>query len=311
MFYLLIFLSLGQLTQWSVARLFGKIVNPKVLARTPNIFFLGSVIIALFMAGWGMVQALSAPGITRIEINHSRLPLALDGINIIQVSDFHAGAIVGASRMKEIVSQINSLDPDLVLITGDIVDMNESGMTGVLAPLKGLRSRLGVFASAGNHEFIAGIDRSSDLLKKSGVRFLRNEGVVIDDGFLLYGIDDSSAARFGGEMPELQKIIGAEARDKFSILMYHRPWGFEEFSKQGIDIMLSGHTHRGQIWPFRYLIDIMFPRSYGLFRYRNSYLFVSRGVGTWGPPMRVGSPPEIVQLTLYASRSSIEESGPD
>jgi uncharacterized protein len=253
---------------------------------------------AIALAGYGTYKARFGIATTSIEARLKNLPPALDGFTVVQISDVHLGAIVGDRHLRAIVDRVNRLNPDLVVITGDLVNEDASHF-GSLAPvLLRLRAPHGVLAVAGNHDAMAGLEGVMRAAAEGGVRFLRNEKTLVADVLLVYGIDDPAVARSSGPVPSFDRVIGPEAREQPAILLYHRPQRLAEAADLGIDLMLSGHTHRGQIWPLSFVSRIFFPYQSGSYRNGGTTLYVSRGIGTWGPPMRIGSGPEMVKITL-------------
>jgi predicted MPP superfamily phosphohydrolase len=300
--YLFLFSLLGHLLVFALR--VSRLVRSETVGKIRRLSFLLGVAAAATVTGWGIYEARCRASITRVEIPVPDLPDHLAGMTIAQISDVHVGAIIGTERLEEIVDQVNTLDPDLIVITGDLVDRDAGRFSLMKAPLRRLRSRLGVFAVTGNHEYLANVHAAVGQAGAAGIRFLRNERVTLDNGVLLYGVDDPTGRRMGHRVPEIEEVVGAEASRAIAILLYHRPVRFERAASLGIDLMLSGHTHQGQLWPLTFISRIPFPRQYGLFRHRGSHLFVSRGVGTWGPPMRVGAPPEVVLITLNSGQKT-------
>ncbi len=211
-------------------------------------------------------------------------------MNIVQLSDLHLGS-AGGDFLRQIVRKTNRLNPDTVLITGDLIDPHSKLIPQTLAPLNQLNAR--AFFVTGNHERYVGVEKVMALLKTTKIIPLRNE-VVDFNGIQIIGIDDSSSKNHVAD--KLQKLKISTAA--FKILMYHRPEELEVASNAGINLMLSGHTHNGQIFPFNYVIHLLYKRTKGSFKYENCRLYVSSGTGTWGPPMRLGSKSEIVLIKL-------------
>lgn len=300
--YLLLFSLLSHLLVFALH--VSRLVRLETVGKIRRLSFLFSLAAAAAVTGWGIYEARCKAGVTRVQIPVSNLPERLKGMTIAQISDVHIGAIIGAERLEEIVDQVNSLDPDLIVITGDLVDRDAERFSAMKAPLLRLRSRLGVFAVTGNHEYLANVHNAVGQAGAAGIRFLRNEKVTLENGVLLYGVDDPTGRRMGYRVPEIEEVVDTEASRSIAILLYHRPVDFEQAASLGIDLMLSGHTHQGQLWPVTFISRIPFPRQYGLFRHRHSHLFVSRGIGTWGPPMRVAAPPEVVLLTLTKNQKN-------
>jgi predicted MPP superfamily phosphohydrolase len=235
---------------------------------------------------------------TEVTIPVRGLDSSLEGLTLVQLSDLHLGMIVGVGRLERIVERVRELNADLVVITGDLVDEDASGLDWMIEPLRRLRSRHGVLAVTGNHEFYTGVSQVERLAAAASIRFLRNEGVTVADGLVVYGMDDPQAAFWGGSRVALEDVVGPKARGSAAILLHHQPIGFERATSMGVDLMLSGHTHAGQLWPIPWISRLLYPWKHGHHVLGTSHMYVSAGVGTWGPPMRVGAPPEIVRITL-------------
>jgi uncharacterized protein len=250
---------------------------------------------------YGLVEARSI-GITRLQVRMSNLPSQLEGLRIAQISDVHMGRIVRGSRLERIVTMVNDMHPDLIVITGDLVDAEALHMEDMVHPLRRLKSKYGVFAVPGNHEYFAEIDRSQAFMEEAGVTMLRNRWVTVAGGLQLVGRDDPAGAWIAGEkISSLEEIMRGTDRSKPTILLSHTPvTTFEELQSHGIQLQLSGHTHKGQLWPFNYIVKLIYKMPYGRFTSGDTTIYVSRGTGTWGPPMRVAARPEITLVTLSA-----------
>jgi predicted MPP superfamily phosphohydrolase len=203
-----------------------------------------------------------------------------------------------------VVDSVNALQPDVVAITGDLVDGSVSRLAPHVAPLARLRARHGVFFVTGNHEYYAGVEEWCTHLGELGVRVLRNERVRIGDGehsFDLAGVDDYAGRHFGhGHGADIERALSGRDETRELVLLAHQPRAVVEAERAGVGLQISGHTHGGQIWPFNYLVRLQQPVTSGLVRFGRSLIYVSNGTGYWGPPMRLGSPAEITQLVLEA-----------
>jgi len=237
--------------------------------------------------------------ITQIDIPLERLSLRHNALNIIQISDVHLGTIVNKGRLIEIVDKINATDPDLVLITGDLVDENVAKLEDMVKPLSRIKSRLGVFAVTGNHEFYAGVDEAVRFMEQAGVCVLRNRYLTIDSILNLVGVDDITGQRqLRTKNPPLEAIMTGMDKSLPTLLMSHTPVNLEKAEAAGIDLQLSGHTHKGQLFPLNFITELAYTVGSGYARMGEMQIYVSNGAGTWGPPVRVGAPPEIVQIRL-------------
>jgi hypothetical protein len=230
------------------------------------------------------------------------LPAALSGLTLVQLTDIHAGAWVDRRFVEDLVERSNALKPDAVAITGDLVDGSIADLAPMIAPLMNLRSRFGTFFVTGNHEFYSGADEWCAELSRMGLKVLRNERTLLGDASAsidLIGVDDSSASS-RGFTPGYDLGAAMKGRDpaRASVLLAHQPRRVDEAAAAGIGLQLSGHTHGGQIWPWSYAVRLAFPYFRGRYQVDEMTLYVSRGCGFWGPPVRVGAPPEIVKIVL-------------
>jgi predicted MPP superfamily phosphohydrolase len=250
------------------------------------------------------VRAARGPiAVKRVEIALARLPKAHDGLRIVQVTDVHVGSTIGRPFVEDVVRRANALEPDVVAITGDLVDGRVADLGEAVAPLAGLRARHGVFFVTGNHEYFSGAEPWLAELTRLGVRVLSNERVSIGegaDGFDLAGVEDNSAERYGGvpAAQAMERALGGRDPSREVVLLAHQPRTFADAVRFGVGLQLSGHTHGGQVWPFGFLVRLSQPFLAGLHRRADSQIYVSRGTGYWGPPMRLGSPAEITEVIL-------------
>ncbi len=247
--------------------------------------------------------------ISEVGVRLERLPRALDGLTIAQLTDLHVGPTIGEREIRRVVEQTNALRPDLVAVTGDLVDGSVRQLAAAVSHLGRLQARHGVYFVTGNHEYYSGPDAWIAELRRLGIRVLRNERVSIGDAGAsldLAGVDDLHASRFGnGHGLDLPGALAGRDPDRALVLLAHQPRGIEEAVRAGVELQLSGHTHGGQIFPFNLLVGAVHPYVRGLHRHeeagRTGQIFVSRGTGYWGPPLRLGSPPEIAKIVLGAA----------
>lgn len=267
--------------------------------------------LALVAAGAGLRSALSPPRTSRIELEIARWPRALDGFRIVQISDCHFGPILGRDFAAHLTERVNALDPDLVAVTGDLVDGHVRLVAREVEPLAGLRARHGVFFVTGNHDHYSGAAAWVERFGELGMRVLRNERVEIGgaEGFDLVGVDDHHGDFIGGGGEDLDRALAGRDPERPAVLLAHDPSTFKRARHEAIDLQLSGHTHGGQIWPFAAFVRLVVPWVAGHHRHGRAQLFVSRGTGFWGPPMRLFSPAEIVEITLRAPRAPDPENG--
>jgi hypothetical protein len=244
-----------------------------------------------------------------LTVTLDRLPQSLDGLRIAQITDLHIGPMVGSEWLRQVVDKVNALKPDLIAVTGDVVDGSVEELRQHVAPLADLAAPLGVYFITGNHEYYSGVDAWCAHIATLGLRVLRNERVSItagaqQDSFDLAGVDDWASHAFPGEGPNLPKALAGRNPDKPLVLLAHQPAAIHEAAAHGVDLQLSGHTHGGQIWPFTYLVYLQQPYVEGLHRHRDTatQIYVSAGTGFWGPPMRLGTKAEITHITLRSSQ---------
>ena len=241
------------------------------------------------------------PRISELTLRVTKRSAKMDRLNIVAVSDIHLGTIVGRYRIEHIVKMINSLNPDLVLLPGDIVDEDLKPVIrqNLGAALLNIRSRFGVYAATGNHEYIGGVEQACDYLTKHNIVMLRDQSIKIADSVFLVGREDLSANRFGGKQrKDLSELMAGVDPGYPVILMDHQPWNLGQVSGQGVDLQISGHTHNGQLWPLNYIVDSIYELPWGYRKIGNTQFYVSDGAGTWGPPIRIGNRPEIVQIHM-------------
>lgn len=225
----------------------------------------------------------------------------LKSLNIAMASDLHLGTILGKSFLNNIVNRINELNPDIILLAGDIVDgdMEPVIKNNIGEGLLRLKSKYGVYASTGNHEYIGGVEVATKYLAAHGVYVLRDQYEKIDDSFYVVGREDRSSRQFAGKQRKSLKEIIADIDKSYPVIMMdHQPFGLSEAVDNGFDLQLSGHTHNGQLWPFNYLIEKFYDLGWGYIINGGTHYYVSCGVGGWGPPIRTGSRPEIINFKI-------------
>ncbi|MFB7358117.1 metallophosphoesterase [Streptomyces gardneri] len=258
--------------------------------------------VALGTVGYGTYGVLRGPRVKRVTVPLAKVPRAAHGYRIAVVSDIHLGPILGRAHSQRIVDTINSTQPDLIAIVGDLVDGTVENLGSAAEPLARLRARHGSFFVTGNHEYFSGADAWVDHVRELGLRPLRNERVEIAAGFDLAGVDDV-AGESEGQGPDFARALGDRDRARASVLLAHQPIVVHDAVRHGVDLQLSGHTHGGQLWPGEYLAELANPTVAGLERYGDTQLYVSRGAGAWGPPVRVGAPSDITVVELASKQA--------
>jgi predicted MPP superfamily phosphohydrolase len=255
--------------------------------------------------GIGMREARGDHEIVTIEVPLAKLPKALDGFSIVQLSDLHTGMTIDRAFVQRVVDRANALQPDLIALTGDLVDGTVENLREDIAPLQGLHAPHGVFAVTGNHEYYAGVDAWIAEITRLGARYLRNQRVTIGSGdasFELAGVDDYSAHDWPGHGEDLGAATANRDPSRALVLLAHQPRQVKNAANHGVDLQLSGHTHGGQIWPWHYLVKLQQGGLLaGKYEYRGTQLYVTRGCGYWGPPVRLLAPLEITRVILRST----------
>ena len=272
--------------------------GPDPLIRYGKVACLALVGLSVGLCAYATIEA-SRVRVEHVRILTGKLPASVSRLRIAQISDVHLGLMVRRRQAIAIADLVRSVQPDLVVSTGDLVDARPNHLDGLAEIFRQISAPLGKFAVTGNHEAYAGIDRSLDFTRRAGFRLLRGEAVVVGDVLRIVGVDDPTveAMRLAPSRSE-KEILGASISPHFTLLLKHRPVPPSGVVPQ-IDLQLSGHTHRGQLFPFRFLVRLAYPFLAGLYpRGADGTLYVSRGIGTWGPRMRFLSPPEITVLDV-------------
>lgn len=301
MFYLVLILFVFEI--FSLADRFLHIL-PMSIKENPSFPLVIGLTIFLAITGilaYGSWNAMN-PQIHRYELTINKRAGELNDLHLVMVSDIHLGTIHQNSTLTGLVERVNKLDPDLILLAGDVLDENvevfiEQNMADTF---KLLKAKYGVFASLGNHEYIGGhSEEAIQYLGEGGVKVLRDEALQVADSFYVIGRDDASGGRFRGvKRSDLHPLVEPLDRSLPLILLDHQPSQIDEAVAEGIDVQFSGHTHRGQMWPNQYITQRIFPLDWGLLQKGNFNLIVSNGYGTWGPPIRIGNQPEIVDMHI-------------
>jgi predicted MPP superfamily phosphohydrolase len=243
--------------------------------------------------------------VERIVLTSPKLAAGARPLKIALVSDVHLGALVGARRLRSILAQLTALDPDVLISAGDLVDGQADRLNGLAPMFAAFRPRLGKFAVTGNHEYFVGIDKALDFHQRAGFTMLRGSAVDITDSVCIAGVDDPTGRSIGLEAnTDEQRLLEDRGQNRYTILIKHQP-RLDPSAAEFFDLQLSGHVHRGQIFPFGLLVRLSYPLATGLTQIAGGgWLYVSRGTGTWGPPLRVLAAPEITLIELQAQRAT-------
>ncbi|WTP83706.1 metallophosphoesterase [Streptomyces sp. NBC_00178] len=251
--------------------------------------------------GYGTYGVMRGPRVKRVTVPLAGLPRSAHGFRIAVVSDIHLGPVLGRAHTRRIVDTINATSPDLVAVVGDLVDGSVADLGSAAEPLAGLDARHGSYFVTGNHEYFSGAAQWVDHVRELGLHPLENARVEIA-GFDLAGVNDI-AGESEGQGPDFARALGDRDRSRASVLLAHQPVVIDDAVEYGVGLQLSGHTHGGQLWPGNLVAELANPTVAGLERYGDTQLYVSRGAGAWGPPVRVGAPSDITVVEL-ASRQA-------
>jgi predicted MPP superfamily phosphohydrolase len=268
------------------------------IARTKAVLAIGvtSAVVIALVAGYFNAKN---PRLRTLDIPKSAG--SLKTLNVAVASDIHLGTIIGNGRLNRIVETINNLHADLVLLPGDIVDEDLAPVIkqNLGETLRTIKAKYGVFAVTGNHEYIGGVEEAYKYLMDHGIRVLRDEVVTVNGNITLVGREDRSISQFAGKKRKSLPELMANVDKRFPIIMMdHQPIGLNEAVDAGVDLQLSGHTHHGQIWPFGWITEAIYEVSWGYLKKNQTHFYVSSGAGTWGPPVRLGNTPEIINLRI-------------
>jgi Predicted phosphohydrolases len=298
-YYLILIFLIGDLIRLVVRR---SEILPAFLRGHYPLVILGILFTVVLLLIYGTWNARH-PVVRNYEVTLPQKASVMDEMRVVVVSDVHLGWIVGIDRLQQMTGLINSLQPDLILLAGDIIDegVDLAAEKELPAVLLTLQPRLGTYAVMGNHEYISGnAEAAIDSLGRAGITVLRDQAVAIADSFYLIGRDDASRHHFYGlKRLALSDIMaGIDIERLPLILMDHEPANLGEAEAAGVDLQFSGHTHRGQLFPNNYITAAIFEQDWGYLRKNNFQLIVSCGYGTWGPPIRIGSRPEILNVKV-------------
>ncbi len=277
---------------------------PQFLTKDPEqTKHIAAIVVCSFVAIVVLAGHVNAvyPRVRTLNLTIPKNSHQLTSLNVVAVSDIHLGTVIGRSRLSKIVAKINALNPDLVLLPGDVFDEDIGPVIkkNLGDMLRSIRSNYGVISVTGNHEYIGGVEEACSYLTDHGILVLRDAVTKIADSLYIVGREDLSINRFAGKKRKtLEELLADVDRRYPVILMDHQPFRLDEAVQNGIDLQLSGHTHNGQIWPFSYITRKVFELSWGYEKKENTHFYVSCGVGTWGPPVRTGNRPEIVNIKL-------------
>lgn len=245
-----------------------------------------------------LVNGSHRPVVKDFSIHLEKLPAKLTGFTLVHLSDLHLGTLTPVRRLRWIVDRVNRMSPDLVVITGDLIDRDIRQEEEFCESLRALTARHGVVAVPGNHDYYAGYDRFARVASRSNIAVLRNERRLIAGAIQVAGLDEPAGRSFAEGGPDLDRVLAGYDPDLPTVLLRHRPEGVDRAVRRNVDLQLSGHTHAGQLPPVDLLVWLTHRHPFGYYEEGRSRIYVSSGTGTWGPPMRLFSHNEIVRFTL-------------
>jgi uncharacterized protein len=273
----------------------------KTLSISARAAFIIPFCLSLAISSYAFYEALNIQT-EHITIQTEKLPPGTDKIRITQISDVHIGLIIRGDRLDRVLQKVRESNPDILVSTGDLLDGQLDGISDLAGSFRSIKPRLGKYAIIGNHEYIAGIDRALEFTENAGFTVLRQSGANIADIITLVGVDDPWLERQTGEkLPSEKLLLSRFHSERFIVLLKHRP--DVSLNSVGLfDLQLSGHTHKGQIFPFTAITHFYYPHQAGLLQLESGWLYISRGTGTWGPPLRFLAPPEISVIDIIRKK---------
>jgi predicted MPP superfamily phosphohydrolase len=267
---------------------------PRLAPRLRGWALLAACVLSVF----ALVQGMRPPVVRDYQVRLVGLPANLDGTVLVALSDLHLGSLLGERWLAARVAQVRALRPDIVVLLGDLLEGHGQAEGDLLADFRRLSAPLGVWAVTGNHESHGGRSTSARLLEATGFQVLHDRWAEVRPGLILAGVDDLTSRRRAGLGGDPIREALAGRPPGATILLSHTPWEAEKAAAAGAGLMLCGHTHGGQIWPFDYLTRTVYPLLGGRYEVEGMPVIVCRGTGTWGPRMRLWRPSEILRVTL-------------
>ncbi len=273
------------------------------IGKTRLMLFRGSITIVTLVIISGHINTWY-PVVNRLQVDLDGKNSEMNSVSLLLASDIHLGTLTSKNRIRKMVNRINALEPDIIMLAGDILDEDVGPVIhrDLGSAIKDLRAPLGIFGITGNHEYIGGVDEATDYLSSHGIHLIRDSVVKINNSFYLAGREDLAISQFTDrERKTVEELLEMAGDDLPVILLDHQPFNLDRSAAAGADFQLSGHTHHGQLWPFNFITRAIYSISRGFGEIDGMKVYVSNGVGTWGPPVRIGSRPEIVliQVTLH------------
>ncbi len=266
--------------------------------KTSRMIFAGSLVLIVMLIVGGHIRSLY-PKTPEYTIELEKFPTDIEEYRIVMLADLHLGILVGEKRLNRMLGQVEGQFPDLVAIVGDLIDESTEKLSWAVDPLSKIEASDGVYAVTGNHEFYNGLKGFNELTRNAGIITLRNQSVEIKGVITLVGLDDPTGYRqFNLEQVPIAELLNDVDHNLPVVLMQHTPTRLNEARNAGVDLMLCGHVHGGQLWPVKYIAEAVYGVKTGLSHIGRMYFYLTSGAGTWGPPVRVGATPEIVTFVL-------------
>ena len=288
-----IFLFFSAFLVADLVTLGGRLFRPAL----PLIYY-AAAFLALMGVLAGAIGGLMKPRIIRVDLEAP----GVAPTRILQISDLHFSPISGEGRLRRVINMANELKPDVIVLTGDLIDGNAKKLEEKLPLLRQITAPLGVYAVLGNHEFYAGAQASRSLFAKAGYNVLDNQTVEISPNLVIAGVPDARGAKQTNSTPaNLELAVASVSPQSYLVLLQHSPENEADAAARGVDLMLSGHTHGGQVWPFHLLVRMDYSHISGVRHIDGMTQITSRGAGWWGPRLRLFAPADIVLITINTS----------
>lgn len=268
--------------------------------KSKMIFFFSSILFITALLTYGFINAKN-PVLNKIDLTFNKEYSKSTSINAVVVSDIHLGTLSCGKWFDDVVERINALNPDVIILAGDVIDEDLKPVIerNLGDHLLNLKAKYGVFAITGNHEYIGGVEPAVKYLREHNINVLRDTSVLINNQFYLIGRDDKDIDRFSGKKRKSLEELMKDVDNKYPVIVLnHQPTKLDELVGKGIDLSISGHTHHGQLFPNNLITKMTYEVSRGLKNKEGTWVFVSTGLGTWGPPIRIGNKPEIVNFII-------------
>ena len=283
-----------------VVTLFGLVLKPWVMQLRA-----AAIGVAVLLAIVAWIGGFVRPRTVKLEVELPNLQASADGLVVAHLTDLHLGALIGERRLQSVIEQIDGMNPDVVVVTGDLVD-GDAGTVETMVPiLKTLTAPLGVYSILGNHEMYAGPERCRDLMRAAGFIVLDNVAAEVMPGLWIAGVPDSGRGPgTDGLDGALENALSEVGEGDTVVFLQHAPGNEQATAASGVGLMLNGHTHGGQIWPFHYMVLRAYPHIAGVHKVDDMTQVISRGAGRWGAPMRLFAPSEIYRITLRSAAAT-------